>query len=1354
MSKDFYRFKFTYLISNMIIKKNTHSKEIIDRYIISEINERKLIKNNKINEASQEFNNQYQILQQNFSQEEGFDKLIISLIVSKYKEIRDEQFRANLCQIIKRNENLLKNATEFFVLIFNRFFVTPNHLEPNNDDSNNPFTFNNRENILLKEINCNDNPMPIQLKNILRTIFKFNINDYYQTYIDDIEKSNYNNDEKKREELEILIGEDSFSYFNYAYQTLRNIIYNNFDEIYNKNIKEQFCIVYCNVYLENLVKYIIKENTYSSTMRTKFLEFLNIDPTPLKSTIKMIVLKLIKDNYITDRVEFLNNMKNWSSKYHLESLVEGYKVNTEESIFNLFYSGQNNDSFTKIVEKKISLDINGGNLNINNEEFFELLNCYFNDNISTLKKKKTTEPLKKKSVLSLKNYVSNNLKNQTTTNLINLLFDEYTYNSKIKKFIENSSTDEFEILLYAFKLCISCSLSNSKSIYSKISSKNIISELKKYYIPGADLYSDLWVESYYSINKYIQSSNKGGMGEGFYVCNCGEWYYNQWCGVPVNISNCINCYKEIGGLDEKLTKRGKTYYSKEIIRIYYDQKNKNDVETRSDLKTRYGTSWYDSLLLSDFKIQTENKMNDNYKGLSLTNYILFCNENKKIRNLTQISYRLLSFVNYSNIFFQFMAGNIKEADLKDIVPFVEESYTGIFTGGSNSRDDSSGNWQSYRIPILDKRKNEKRTSKDILNILKKNWELLKKSLNDSHINNIYCFMNIIFEPLNNLIKNCSSMNTINERTTFENDVNNLIKNIIDNYTDLSINYLGMKNQIKDILKDPILGNDPNVNSKYPYFTDLLSINTVSKNNLKEILNSMENTSELYPALVSYLETDEKSIEYLQNITLMNEFVLFTVENYSYQISRDVANNRKMSFEVRNNKIPKKPFENFKKAFNDHGIYLNAIQYDCKNLPEKGLVLKKLDETLDDSLVLSSFLIDNGACNHGMQIAAAYQDFIKIQNTFLNNIKSKIENNESLKYLVNKMEQKIPPQKAKKCNIVSFKINTENYSSFLQMLLLYSYKDLEGNIKYDLATIENELENILLPEKKLLDTNQMYVIYQYEAFRANNSSVIPEFCLKFPQRDLTDNEKQQLFDFKEQQESNEAYNRILFSIQLLIFYLKEKNKEEFEEEIKVSTLINDKNLPNYIHLSEETVRLFNQNNFTIFHIFSVYEYFELLCYEDFKNNTDEDYKKKIPEDKKKQILDYFKKKDETKKGYLITKLILSGAVRKFISRVLTGQRDDREINPTFEIFSFMEYKEDIWKNEVLNSANFSPELSELSQCDIHIDNAVDLYDILGGDKILLGEKIVEKFENKPSKDDKVVVKTEKTKKPKVKPQIIF
>ena len=35
------------------------------------------------------------------------------------------------------------------------------------------------------------------------------------------------------------------------------------------------------------------------------------------------------------------------------------------------------------------------------------------------------------------------------------------------------------------------------------------------------------------------------------------------------------------------------------------------------------------------------------------------------------------------------------------------------------------------------------------------------------------------------------------------------------------------------------------------------------------------------------------------------------------------------------------------------------------------------------------------------------------------------------------------------------------------------------------------------------------------------------------------------------------------------------------------------LPNYIHLSKETVNLFNTSNFTVFNLFSVYEYLELF-----------------------------------------------------------------------------------------------------------------------------------------------------------------
>ena len=45
-----------------------------------------------------------------------------------------------------------------------------------------------------------------------------------------------------------------------------------------------------------------------------------------------------------------------------------------------------------------------------------------------------------------------------------------------------------------------------------------------------------------------------------------------------------------------------------------------------------------------------------------------------------------------------------------------------------------------------------------------------------------------------------------------------------------------------------------------------------------------------------------------------------------------------------------------------------------------------------------------------------------------------------------------------------------------------------------------------------------------------------------------------------------------------------------------------------------MNLFNTSNFTVFNLFSVYEYLELLCDDDFKNNTIDNYKVSVPEDK--------------------------------------------------------------------------------------------------------------------------------------------
>ena len=463
---------------------------------------------------------------------------------------------------------------------------------------------------------------------------------------------------------------------------------------------------------------------------------------------------------------------------------------------------------------------------------------------------------------------------------------------------------------------------------------------------------------------------------------------------------------------------------------------------------------------------------------------------------------------------------------------------------------------------------------------------------------------------------------------------------------------------------------------------------------------------------------------------MNEFVLFTIQNYSYQIDRETAKNLKMSSEVRNEKIPETAYENFKKAFNENKIYLKELQYNCHFL-KNVIKIQELDEKKDSTLPLSSFLIDNGEYGHGMQIAAVYQDFSRIQNKFLQNIKPKIEKIDRLNNLAKKMEEKIPPQKAKKCNVITFKIASENYNSFLEILLIYFYKDNYGNIKYDLNVIENELEVILLPEKKLFDEN-IYVIYQYESFRDNNSSIIPDFCKNFPQIELFENEKQELYHFIKNQNSNDSNKKILFSIQLLIFYLRDKNKKEIGENKTIKEILNDKILPIYIHLSEETTDLFNRTNFTLFKLFSIYEYFELLCYDDFLNNTVNDYKEVIPDDKLFKLNQHFEKKEKNGKGYLISKIILSSSLRKFISRFLSGKRNELEINPDFELFNYMEYREDIWKRETRENVNFTRELSELNDIKILVKNAVNLYDELGGDKNLLGEEVKNEIQNEEKK----------------------
>ena len=119
-------------------------------------------------------------------------------------------------------------------------------------------------------------------------------------------------------------------------------------------------------------------------------------------------------------------------------------------------------------------------------------------------------------------------------------------------------------------------------------------------------------------------------------------------------------------------------------------------------------------------------------------------------------------------------------------------------------------------------------------------------------------------------------------------------------------------------------------------------------------------------------------------------------------------------------------------------------------------------------------------------------------------------------------------------------------------------------------------------------------------------------LNYLQKILYEDQKQVLYNFRSEQYSTESITKILFSIQLMITFYNEKPAYS-DKNIKISETIND--FPSYFKIPEETKILFNNNSFTIRYILSFYEYFELLCFNTFRNNLDPSYKQIIDDEKK-------------------------------------------------------------------------------------------------------------------------------------------
>ena len=87
-------------------------------------------------------------------------------------------------------------------------------------------------------------------------------------------------------------------------------------------------------------------------------------------------------------------------------------------------------------------------------------------------------------------------------------------------------------------------------------------------------------------------------------------------------------------------------------------------------------------------------------------------------------------------------------------------------------------------------------------------------------------------------------------------------------------------------------------------------------------------------------------------------------------------------------------------------------------------------------------------------------------------------------------------------------------------------------------MKKKLVKLFYQGKKLFKNSQRFVTYGFEGYRGGNSTVIQDFIKKYKQNPLEKAQRKILFEYTENNRID--YNGLMFSLQLLIFYLKNEN----------------------------------------------------------------------------------------------------------------------------------------------------------------------------------------------------------------------
>ena len=1048
------------------------------------------------------------------------------------------------------------------------------------------------------------------------------------------------------------------------------------EEMYKKEVNDEitfphlgflYAVSYIKIYLSNFIKINHFNKDEIGDTNTINEVIYNGYDNEFRKVLQIYILKILRSILNTyqelETYDWERFQIPWGRKHNLKDV--------SKSPFDYFFMDIDKlDKYTEI-NKKVNAHRNsyfdsGYHVEIvpmiNSAESFDIfVNIMINILFANLIKPNYIES---KDYTSCEEYFKMLIKNKEFTipviskDLLGLIGIKQNFITKLRTDIQNLNQNTYEIFMYCYKLAIMSSLSNQNSFYSQCLSPNIVNTINSSYIPGGEPKDDMIIESSYNLAAYLETYNN--ISEAAYLCSCGYWYAVKPCGFPMEISQCPYCYQNIGGTNHVMVMR------EGHVRILLDH--------HFDQCKQYPLN---KLKLSDLKKKIEAIIADEPKGVKQVNKIFF-KKNKKVRNLEPISYRLLSLLFYSNLYFGYLLGYI---NLETVNKYSCTNIT-------------------------------------ILEMLQICWEALQNELNNKGIAKVQVFLNMVLPKIADLIHSCPQMDSIDKRRNFENTINTIINEQVNGYGVFSTRFAAENNRqmqvditsYKSIIHETENPNEYNKN-EFPFLKYFMLSQVPNVDYIRNSLEQIENYQQKYPILYNYFNQSE-SVLYLEKLGDINPFANYMLERKSYSISREKAKTIKFKDELNeiNDEKVQKMFNVYRESWNK--VSKKARKYGCRNEME--------EKTITENDCIAYCLNDDGELYYGMRLASYYSNCIVWQNAFLQSAVVNISQDSSLYYFKEEINKKIGVQQATKLETVSFEINNDNspYSNIQDIITIFTKRNCfnsDYSINYqnyktfvtDFKQMDEEMGNIFLPGKRIFKEELEFVVYDFEAYSGSKSNVIQNFEEKYPQRPLTDNEKEILYDFKER---NDRYSLIMFSLQLLIFHLHKQNENKLA---KLKDIIPQ--LPNKFPMNPELSEFFLRNDFTLETLIEVFEFLEYLSKDEVLLNVNPDYQKKIDDDVIIQINRHFDKDKEL----FVKRIHFASAVRKFISRFLSGTRAVVEFSGEKELIIYLQNKPDLWCKSIREDKEnkFDEEMEMLQNIGLKVEHSVHLYNVLGSDGTL-------------------------------------